>query len=124
MLAWKRTYRWSLQPAGSGFKVEVRSGNWRQNRDQDVCVIRASLREVEHSLIIAIVLVTIVVYVFLRNIQAALIPAIVVPVSLISMIRSCYDRAGKAISCPVRSRRRDRLPRLMISMESLAPTGG
>jgi multidrug efflux pump len=52
--------------------------------------IRASLREVEHSLIIAIVLVTIVVYVFLRNIRAALIPAIVVPVSLIGTFGAMY----------------------------------
>ncbi len=52
--------------------------------------IRASLREVEHSLIIAIVLVTIVVYVFLRNLRAAFIPAIVVPVSLIGTFGAMY----------------------------------
>jgi multidrug efflux pump len=45
--------------------------------------IRASLREVEYSLIVAILLVTLVVYVFLRSPRAALIPAVVVPLSLL-----------------------------------------
>jgi multidrug efflux pump len=52
--------------------------------------IRASLREVERSLIIAIILVTVVVYVFLRNLRAALIPAVVVPVSLIGTFGAMY----------------------------------
>jgi multidrug efflux pump len=52
--------------------------------------IRASLREVERSLIIAIVLVTIVVYIFLRDPKAALIPAIVVPVSLVGTFGAMY----------------------------------
>ena len=44
--------------------------------------IRASLREVERSLGIAIGLVVLVVLVFLRRVRATLIPAVVVPVSL------------------------------------------
>lgn len=45
--------------------------------------IRASLREVERSLVISTVLVILVVFVFLRNSRATLIPAITVPVSLV-----------------------------------------
>ncbi|MBV8604135.1 MAG: multidrug efflux RND transporter permease subunit [Pelomonas sp.] len=44
--------------------------------------IRASLREVERSLAIAVGLVVLVVLVFLRRVRATLIPAVVVPVSL------------------------------------------
>src|SRR5947207_4451960 len=46
--------------------------------------IRASLREVERTLIIAIALVIMVVFLFLRNARATLIPAVAVPVSLVA----------------------------------------
>jgi len=46
--------------------------------------IRASLHEAELTLIIAVILVVLVVLVFLRNVRAALIPAIAVPASLIT----------------------------------------
>ncbi len=44
--------------------------------------IRASVREVEHALMIAIGLVIAVVWVFLRRVRAALVPSVSVPVSL------------------------------------------
>jgi multidrug efflux pump len=44
--------------------------------------IRASLKEVEHALVISIGLVIMVVFVFLRNVGATLIPSVAVPVSL------------------------------------------
>ena len=44
--------------------------------------IRASLRQVEATLVIAVLMVILVVYVFLRSPRGALIPAVVVPVSL------------------------------------------
>jgi multidrug efflux pump len=44
--------------------------------------IRASLREVERTLVIAVALVVMVVFVFLRNARAALIPSVAVPASL------------------------------------------
>jgi multidrug efflux pump len=44
--------------------------------------IRASLKEVEHTLVISIALVVMVVFVFLRNVSATIIPSIAVPVSL------------------------------------------
>ncbi|OWT58997.1 multidrug efflux RND transporter permease subunit [Candidimonas nitroreducens] len=46
--------------------------------------IRASLHEAELTLVIAVVLVVLVVLLFLRNARAALIPSVVVPVSLIT----------------------------------------
>jgi len=52
--------------------------------------IRASLKHVEHTLVIAGVLVIMVVFAFLRNIRATLIPAVAVPVSLISTFGVMY----------------------------------
>jgi multidrug efflux pump len=44
--------------------------------------LRASVKEVEHALLIAVALVILVVFLFLRNGRATLIPAVAVPVSL------------------------------------------
>src|SRR5271163_1073793 len=46
--------------------------------------IRASVRDVERTLIISIGLVILVVFLFLRNVRATLIPSVAVPVSLIA----------------------------------------
>ncbi len=52
--------------------------------------IRASVNEVEHSLLIAIALVILVVLLFLRKLRSALIPVIAVPVSLIGACALMY----------------------------------
>ena len=52
--------------------------------------IRASVRDVERTLIISISLVILVVFVFLRNPQTTIIPAVVVPVSLIGTFGVMY----------------------------------
>ncbi len=52
--------------------------------------IRASIDEVEHSLLISIALVILVVLVFLRNFRSALVPIITVPVSLIGACTVMY----------------------------------
>ena len=52
--------------------------------------IRASVREVERTLVISIALVILVVFLFLRNPRATLIPAVVVPVSLIGTFGIMY----------------------------------
>ena len=52
--------------------------------------IRASLREVERTLLISIVLVVMVVFLFLRNGRAALVPIVAVPVSLIGTFGVMY----------------------------------
>jgi multidrug efflux pump len=52
--------------------------------------IRAAVDDVERTLVISIVLVIIVVFVFLRNGRATLIPAVAVPVSLIGTFGVMY----------------------------------
>jgi multidrug efflux pump len=52
--------------------------------------IRTSLHDVERTLIIAIVLVVFVVFAFLRNVRATLIPSVAVPVSLIGTFGVMY----------------------------------
>jgi multidrug efflux pump len=52
--------------------------------------IRDSLRDTELTLVIAITLVTLVVYVFLRNFRATLIPGIAVPISILGTFGGMY----------------------------------
>jgi multidrug efflux pump len=52
--------------------------------------IRASLRDVERTLLISIVLVIIVVFAFLRSWRATLVPSVAVPVSLIGTFGVMY----------------------------------
>lgn len=52
--------------------------------------IRSSLYSTEETLLIAIALVIVVVFVFLRNIQAMIIPALALPVSLIGTCAIMY----------------------------------
>jgi len=52
--------------------------------------IRASLRQVEQTLVLAVAFVILVVYIFLNSYRAALIPAMVVPVSLIGTFGAMY----------------------------------
>ena len=52
--------------------------------------IRASLQDTEATLIIAVILVTLVVFLFLRNVRATLIPSVAVPVSIIGTFGTMY----------------------------------
>jgi multidrug efflux pump len=52
--------------------------------------IRASVRAIEHTLVIAVVLVILVVFLFLRSPRATLIPAVAVPVSLVGTFGVMY----------------------------------
>jgi Cu/Ag efflux pump CusA len=52
--------------------------------------IRASVNDVERTLILSIVLVVLVVFIFLRNGRATLIPAVAVPTSLIGTFAVMY----------------------------------
>ncbi len=52
--------------------------------------IRASLRDVERTLLISMGLVIVVVFVFLRNWRATLIPSVAVPVSLVGTFGAMY----------------------------------
>jgi multidrug efflux pump len=53
-------------------------------------VIRASLHEVERTLAISVLLVILVVFFFIRDLRATLIPSVAVPVSLISTFGVMY----------------------------------
>ena len=52
--------------------------------------IRASIREVEITLVISVILVILVVFVFLRNYWATLIPSVAVPLSLVGTFGVMY----------------------------------
>src|SRR5262249_42943835 len=52
--------------------------------------IRASLRDVERTLLVSVSLVVLVVFLFLRNGRATLIPSVAVPVSLIATFGAMY----------------------------------
>ena len=52
--------------------------------------IRASLHDTEVTLLIAVGLVTLVVFVFLRDIRATIIPSIAVPVSIVGTFAAMY----------------------------------
>ena len=52
--------------------------------------IKAAIKEVYKTLIIALILVTIIIYLFLGNLRALIVPLIALPVSLISTFLSIY----------------------------------
>lgn len=52
--------------------------------------IRASLRDVELTLVIAVILVVVVIYLFLRNARAAIIPSVTVPLCLLGTFAVMY----------------------------------
>ncbi|WP_027157612.1 MdtB/MuxB family multidrug efflux RND transporter permease subunit [Methylobacter luteus] len=52
--------------------------------------IRASVRDVEHELLLAVALVVLVIFLFLRNLSATAIPGVAVPLSLIGTFAVMY----------------------------------
>ncbi|WP_392449620.1 MdtB/MuxB family multidrug efflux RND transporter permease subunit [Edwardsiella piscicida] len=52
--------------------------------------IRASVSDVRHELLLAVALVVMVIYLFLRNLPATLIPGVAVPLSLIGTFAAMY----------------------------------
>jgi multidrug efflux pump len=52
--------------------------------------IRASVKDVQIELLLAVVLVVLVIYVFLRNVPATLIPSVAVPLSLVGTFGVMY----------------------------------
>jgi multidrug efflux pump len=67
-------------PAGMNFTVVL----------DRTSTIRASVKDVERTLLISIALVILVVFLFLRNVRATLIPGVAVPVSLIGTFGAMY----------------------------------
>src|SRR5207245_11601972 len=52
--------------------------------------IRASVRDVEYELSLAVILVVMVIFVFLRSTRATLIPSLSVPLSLVGTLGAMY----------------------------------
>ena len=52
--------------------------------------IRASLRDTEITLVISVLLVTLVVFLFLQNARATIIPSVAVPVSILGTFAAMY----------------------------------
>jgi multidrug efflux pump len=52
--------------------------------------VRASVRDIELTLVISVVLVVLVVFVFLRNVRSTIIPSIAVPLSLVGTFGVMY----------------------------------
>jgi len=52
--------------------------------------IRASVGEVEFELVLTIGLVVMVIFIFLRNLYATIIPAIAIPISLVGALAVMY----------------------------------
>ena len=52
--------------------------------------VRASVKDIETTLLISIVLVILVVFVFLRTVRATVIPSIAVPLSLVGTFAGMY----------------------------------
>ena len=67
-------------PAGTTLEVSFDRSNY----------IKAAINEVYKTLIIALILVTIIIYLFLGNIRALIVPIIALPVSLISTFLAIY----------------------------------
>ena len=61
--------------------------------------IRASVHDVEFTLLISLVLVILVVFLFLRSVRSTLIPSIAVPVSLIGTFGVMYLSATASTIC-------------------------
>jgi multidrug efflux pump len=64
--------------------IEISRGSDRSK------TIRASLHDTEWTLVIAILLVTLIVFLFLRDVRAAIIPTIAVPVSIVGTFGAMY----------------------------------
>ena len=52
--------------------------------------IRASVSDAEFELLLSVALVVLVIFIFLRNFRATIIPSISVPVSLIGTLAAMY----------------------------------
>lgn len=80
-------------------EVRVRMNQMKKDLPEDVILdvafdntkfIRASIAEVQSTVIIAFILVVFIIFVFLRNWRVTLIPAVVIPISLIGIFFVMY----------------------------------
>jgi len=79
-----------VKAAIPSLKASIPAGIDITNVFDRTTTIRASLSDVERSLILSVVLVVLVVFVFLRNVRATMIPSVAVPVSLVGTFAVMY----------------------------------
>jgi multidrug efflux pump len=79
-----------VKAAIPSLKASIPAGIDITNVFDRTTTIRASLSDVERSLIVSVVLVVLVVFVFLRNLRATMIPSVAVPVSLVGTFAVMY----------------------------------
>jgi multidrug efflux pump len=80
----------SIKAAIPALKASIPSAIEITNVFDRTTTIRASLGDVERSLILSVILVVLVVFVFLRSVHATLIPSVAVPVSLVGTFAVMY----------------------------------
>jgi multidrug efflux pump len=79
-----------IQAAVPALKASIPAGIDITNVFDRTTTIRASLSDVERSLIVSVILVVLVVFFFLRNVRATMIPSVAVPVSLVGTFAVMY----------------------------------
>jgi len=79
-----------IKDAIPALKASIPQGIDITNVFDRTTTIRASVNDVERSLILSVILVVLVVFVFLRNFRATLIPSVAVPVSLVGTFAVMY----------------------------------
>ena len=67
--------------------------------DRPHTTIRASVEDVEFELALAVGLVVLVIFLFLRNIPATIIPSLSVPLSLVGALAIMYLSASASTIC-------------------------
>jgi multidrug efflux pump len=80
----------AVKAAIPSLKATIRRGEHLVTILDRTLTIRASVADIERTLIISVLLVVAVVFIFLRNVPATLIPAVAVPVSLIGTCAVMY----------------------------------
>jgi multidrug efflux pump len=80
----------SIKAAIPSLKASIPSGIEITNVFDRTTTIRASLGDVERSLTLSVILVVLVVFFFLRNVRATMIPSVAVPVSLVGTFAVMY----------------------------------
>jgi multidrug efflux pump len=73
-----------------GLKATLPAGVEVQPLTDRTTTIRASIKDVQFEMILAVLLVVLVIYVFLRDLRATLIPSLSVPLSLIGTFAVMY----------------------------------
>ena len=80
----------AVKAAIPGLQASIPSGMHIVTVLDRTLTIRASVNDIERTLIISVLLVVAVVFIFLRNVYATFIPAVAVPVSLIGTCAIMY----------------------------------